>query len=329
MPGPVYNSIVEIPGDGVTTQHEFSFAGGYISRTHVKARITDAVGAITEITVTDGMFVGAFTLNIGVVTPVGSTLRIYRKTPRDVPLVDFAGGSRITEANLDLLTQQAIFGVAEAFDAGEYANVNDLLAAAGVSAATAVSAAAAAAASATTATNAADEAVATLASKMDKSANLSDVANVATARTNLGLGSAAVRAALGTAGSLYSRDSILGAVSQSAGVPTGAIIENITGGAGRAIRFADGTQICTHSLASGTTSTAQGAVYKSGGVGGTWAAAFTAAPVCVVSVSASANAVCWPGQVGPLAATFTGADAFAPVNTASCTINIVAIGRWY
>lgn len=159
MPGPVYNSIVEIPGDGVTTQHAFNFAGGYISRTHVKARIIAADGGITKITVTDGMFVGDFTLNIGVVTPIGSTLRIYRETPRAEPLANFAGGSRITEANLDLLTQQAIFGVAEAFDAGEYANVNDLLVQAGVSAATAVAAAAAADADAAAASASANDAV--------------------------------------------------------------------------------------------------------------------------------------------------------------------------
>ncbi|MGI0548835.1 hypothetical protein ACRCO1_30890, partial [Pseudomonas aeruginosa] len=50
-------------------------------------------------------------------------------------------------------------------------------------------------------------------------------ATAAGARTSLGLGSAAVRPALGSTGALYSRDSILGAVSQSSGVPTGAVID--------------------------------------------------------------------------------------------------------
>ena len=53
----------------------------------------------------------------------------------------------------------------------------------------------------------------------------------ATARSGLGLGSAAVAAILGT-------------VSQSGGVPTGAIIENVVNANGRAIKFADGTMIC-------------------------------------------------------------------------------------
>ena len=53
----------------------------------------------------------------------------------------------------------------------------------------------------------------------------------AQARTNLGLGSAAIAAILGT-------------VSQSGGVPTGAIMEYGTSSSGSYIRFADGTQVC-------------------------------------------------------------------------------------
>lgn len=165
MPGPVYYALVDIPGDGVTTQHEFNFAGGYISRAHVKAQITSALGVVTPITVTDVMFVNAFTLDLGVAAAVGETLRIYRETPRDFPMVDFAGGSRITEANLDTLARQAVFAAAEAFDLGGYAGVTDLLgqaaAAVAASAASATAAgndAAAAAASAEAAEDAADNA---------------------------------------------------------------------------------------------------------------------------------------------------------------------------
>lgn len=53
----------------------------------------------------------------------------------------------------------------------------------------------------------------------------------ASARSNLGLGSSAV-------------SDILGRVSQSAGVPTGAIIEKGANSNGEYVRFADGTQIC-------------------------------------------------------------------------------------
>ncbi|MFF6557809.1 hypothetical protein ACET39_31575, partial [Pseudomonas aeruginosa] len=69
-------------------------------------------------------------------------------------------------------------------------------------------------------------------------------ATAAGARTSLGLGSAAVRAALGSTGALYSRDSILGAVSQTSGIPSGAIIERGANANGDYVRYADGTQIC-------------------------------------------------------------------------------------
>lgn len=60
-----------------------------------------------------------------------------------------------------------------------------------------------------------------------------------------GLGAAAGDKAFGNR-------NILGAVSQSAGVPTGAIIERGTNTNGNYIRFADGTQVCTHRLFAGS-----------------------------------------------------------------------------
>lgn len=127
MPAPIFLSINEFPGDGVTEQWEFNFSGGYISREHVKALVQDEFGAPTDIEITDDMFVTAFTLDLGFAVPAGHTLRIYRDTPRETPLVDFIGGSNLTPANLDLLARQAIFVAAEAFDAGAYVEAFDLL----------------------------------------------------------------------------------------------------------------------------------------------------------------------------------------------------------
>lgn len=65
-------------------------------------------------------------------------------------------------------------------------------------------------------------------------------------RTALGLASAATRNALGTTGELYGRDSVLGAVSQSGGVPTGALMEYGSNANGEYWRYAGGMQVCTN-----------------------------------------------------------------------------------
>jgi hypothetical protein len=81
-------------------------------------------------------------------------------------------------------------------------------------------------------------------------------------RTALGLGSAATRQALGTTGALYGLDSVLGTVSQVAGVPTGAIIERGSNANGQYVRLADGTQICTHIRTTTVTWNQKGAIFS-------------------------------------------------------------------
>lgn len=48
---------------------------------------------------------------------------------------------------------------------------------------------------------------------------------------------------------VYSRNNILGTVSQTSGVPTGAIIERGSNANGEFVKYADGTQICTFTVA--------------------------------------------------------------------------------
>lgn len=55
---------------------------------------------------------------------------------------------------------------------------------------------------------------------------------------------------------IFAQRNILGAVSQSAGVPTGAVIESGSNANGRYVRWADGTQICTNDNAAITTAPA-------------------------------------------------------------------------
>jgi hypothetical protein len=107
-----------VPGDGVNTQFEFSFSGGYMDKTHVKAYIEDAETlARVDLEILPSMFVGDFTIDVGVPIPVGKNIVIYRDTPKGGPLVDFTTGSRLTEANLDKVAQQAVFIGAETADA--------------------------------------------------------------------------------------------------------------------------------------------------------------------------------------------------------------------
>jgi hypothetical protein len=78
----------------------------------------------------------------------------------------------------------------------------------------------------------------------------------------------------------YRRANILGTVSQSGGVPTGAVIERGSNANGEYVRFADGTQICTrHGFAVGAINVADGALFRTETFQITMAATFAAAPV--------------------------------------------------
>lgn len=104
------------PGDGMTTQYEISFVGGYLDRAHVKAYVEGSDLVQTPVTLNPGNFIGQYTIGGLTPVPVGSTLVIYRDTPK-TPIVDFVNGSRFTESNLDTATRQGSFIAAEGADA--------------------------------------------------------------------------------------------------------------------------------------------------------------------------------------------------------------------
>jgi hypothetical protein len=104
------------PGDGTTTQYEISFVGGYLDRAHVKAYVEGADLVQTPVPLSPGNFLGQYTLGGLAPVPAGSTLVIYRDTPK-APIVDFVNGSRFTESNLDTATRQGSFIAAEGADA--------------------------------------------------------------------------------------------------------------------------------------------------------------------------------------------------------------------
>lgn len=106
------------PGDGSTTSYEFNFVGKYIDRTHVKVyQEDDETKERIPVPITDSNFLNDTTLKDLPVTPVGSTLVIYRDTPK-APLVDFVNGSRFTAHNMDLVARQGLFVATESLGYG-------------------------------------------------------------------------------------------------------------------------------------------------------------------------------------------------------------------
>lgn len=126
----------------------------------------------------------------------------------------------------------------------------------------------------------------------------------------------------------FNRANILGAVSQAAGVPTGAVIQRGSNANGEYVRYADGTQICW-------------AVSKSSlsaGAGGYADVSFTlpvafASPVYAATCQATPlNHWDYYGCLGVWVQTATGITfriRNGPAGAQSFSCSMLAIGRWY
>lgn len=166
-----------------------------------------------------------------------------------------------------------------------------------------------------------------LQSSLDAKKNITDNTTIAQggtgattaagARTNLGLGSAAVAAILGT-------------VSQSGGVPTGAILQRGSNANGEFIRHADGLLICTHKAPLASQTIAAGGITT--GYDWTFPSAFVAVPTMSYSASGTVSYAFTIAAEG-LSATqapqiFARNSATASLTTA-LTLHLIAIGRWF
>lgn len=127
----------------------------------------------------------------------------------------------------------------------------------------------------------------------------------------------------------------VGTTSQSAGVPTGAIIEKGSNAQGSYVRYADGTQICWREVGTGSAmNNAVGSVYNSGAVyPGSYPAPFIALPVVTGSAGyfGTGIGICWAASYEPVLVNgWGGWVAVSPVATGAFgTIRLMAIGRWY
>ncbi len=127
---------------------------------------------------------------------------------------------------------------------------------------------------------------------------------------------------------LYSRVNILGPVSQTAGVPTGAVIERGSNANGEFVRFADGTLICTRTnLSVPNANTALGGLFRSANVTWTYPAVFVVAPAVVGDAD---DADCWVTTAGAPTATAAPLRVFSAVTKAAAlNLRATAVGRWF
>jgi len=130
---------------------------------------------------------------------------------------------------------------------------------------------------------------------------------------------------------VYSRNNILATVTQSAGVPTGGIIER---GAvsptnrGQYIRYADGTQICwSYNAGDLASSSSSGNVFRTTTeVTWTFPVAFIEAPVVTVSTDIASR---W-GAVGAVTSTTVDFRQYSATSvTATVATKLMAVGRWF
>ncbi len=119
---------------------------------------------------------------------------------------------------------------------------------------------------------------------------------------------------------LFHTGNILGAVSQTGGVPTGAIIESAANSNGRYTKFASGLLVCEHSIS----------LSASSDVDWTFPAAFSATPL-VFGQAGGGDRVLTHGATAPNAISAGSLRGWIISNgtRTSSGFSVAAIGRWY
>lgn len=141
---------------------------------------------------------------------------------------------------------------------------------------------------------------------------------------------AALLTSLQSAGA-YGKTNAVGTAGQTAGVPTGALMESGSNANGSYWRFANGLQICIGTLISGGTATVQGSIYVSTPASGSFPIAFVVAPVVVASGLYNASGTGWATQATFSSTTTWGnwAVCYGAPNGSTSTIALIAVGRWF
>jgi hypothetical protein len=128
---------------------------------------------------------------------------------------------------------------------------------------------------------------------------------------------------------VFTQHSILGDVSQTAGTPTGAVIERGSNSNGHYVRFADGTQICSTDITGVDVTTAVGGLFSSGALVWNFPAAFSDGSWSGggrITNSAAGLAVHLGGSGLTMSSPVT---AYGTSSLTGRTLGIFAIGRWF
>lgn len=109
--------------NGIETDWQISFTGGYINPSHVYAMsglLDEDTGLLTDRTSHDVVVLSedddSSTVRVSPAVAVGRKLYIYRSTPVHQMLVDYMNGSIISKANLNLSNDQLLKIIQEMFD---------------------------------------------------------------------------------------------------------------------------------------------------------------------------------------------------------------------
>lgn len=130
----------------------------------------------------------------------------------------------------------------------------------------------------------------------------------------------------------YNQRNILGTVSQSGGVPTGALIQRGSNANGEFVRFADGTQICSYSDPTiHSVNTSYGALWRSASLPNyTFPVGFIDVPLIIPVATAVGTTGNWAATVTPASTTQTGQLILVGEGiTNTAKLSYTAIGRWY
>jgi hypothetical protein len=135
---------------------------------------------------------------------------------------------------------------------------------------------------------------------------------------------------------LFYRGNLLGAVGQSAGVPTGAIIETGTNASGTYTKFADGTMICFRNYTDVSHTTSLNAGYNVKAMSSiVYPAVFATDPIsshCALLPDGGLSVLRWCGNTGLGVSrsswNFVAISA-APLSNAKVAFSLAALGRWF